>query len=115
MGAQAFYYFSLMGSVWCSFPIPSANARVEPGRLIIAGTAAIGAFVVVAPWLFYERAKRHELELEVLKHKETAERQTRLRDEERRGRTRAEQRLRQAALHNPSEKNGESTVATTNA
>lgn len=53
--------------------------------------------------LLRERAERRRLEEEVVKHREAAERQTRLRDEERRGRTRAEQRLRKLGTVNGSE------------
>merc|ERR1740130_762859 len=94
-----------MGSAWGSSPKSS---------WIVASATAL-AVASPAVWLvLHERAERRRLQLEVLKHQQAAEKQTKLRDEERRGRTRAEQRLRQTGQQAtpPEEAPGSGSIGT---
>lgn len=80
--------------------MPNRPDAAAPGSVTASSLLLALAFlVVVSPigaFACGQRRKRRRLEREVVKLREHAERQTQLRDEERSGRTRAEQRLRKA-------------------
>lgn len=78
----------------CPQPPGLTSCAGMPVELVCAAAACASAATLFASLLAWERRKRQALLLELQQLREASERHARLRDEERKGRTRAEQQLR---------------------